>query len=118
MDGENLSPSVEARLDALERQVGRWRATAGMMLVLAIGGTMAFRQLVPGPLEASSLTLRGQRGASVTLSVRSSGDLEARFSRSSNPAPHLPGGIGLVLVDPAGREVLRMGDASPRQLAP
>jgi len=119
MIDEKLSPTVEVRLSALERQVAWWqRATVATLFVLAIGGTMAFQQLAPRPLEASSLTLRAPRGAAVTLSLRPSGDLEARFSRSADTAPRGPGGSSFVLVNPDGREVLRLGEPSARQLAP
>ena len=114
-----VSPSVEVRLGALERQVAWWRrAAVGMLFVLAMAGTMAFQRLAPGPLEASSLTLRAPRGAAVTLSLRPWGDLEARFSRSVDPTPRGPSGSAFVLVNPDGREVLRLGDPSARQLAP
>src|SRR4051812_29763373 len=119
MTCEKPAPSVEARLESLERQIARWRRAAlCTVFVLAIGGTMAFRHLVPGPLEASSLTLRGSRGAAVTLSLRPSGDLEARFTRSADPVPRGPGGNGFALVSPDGREVLRIGEVSARQLSP
>jgi len=118
MTRENLSLSVEARLHVLESQVAWWRRAAVCALfVLAISGTMAFRQLAPGPLEATSLTLRAPRGA-VTLSLRPSGDLEARFSRSADPVPRGQGGGAFVLVSPDGRELLRIGEPSARQLAP
>ena len=110
MTCEQRASSVEARLDALERQAAVWRRIAICTLcMLAIGGTMAFRQLAPGPLESSSQTMLAPRGDAVTLSLRPSGALEARFSRSA---------AGLTLVNPGGREVLRLGDPSARQLAP
>lgn len=118
MIADERSAAVEARLFALERQVTWWRrATLSVLFGLAIGGTLAFRQLAPGPLEASSLTLRGQ-GAAVAFSLRPSGDLELRFSRSTEAAGPFVRGIGVALVNPAGREVLRIGDPSARQLAP
>jgi hypothetical protein len=118
MGSETRVPGVEARLDALERQVTVWRRAAiGAVFVLAIGGTVAFRQLAPVPLEATSLTLRAARGA-VTLSLRPSGDLEARFSRSADNASLVGAGSALVLVNPDGREVIRIGAPSARQLAP
>jgi hypothetical protein len=118
MRSEAQAPGVDARLDALERQVTWWRRAAiGAVFVLAIGGTMAFRKLAPGPLEATSLTLRAAQGA-VTLSLRPSGDLEARFSRSAGGAPQIGAGSALVLVNPDGREVIRIGAPTARQLAP
>ena len=119
MLNEPLSPSVDARLKALEHQVTWWRRAAiGALFVLGIGGTVAFQRVAPGPLEASSLTLRAPQGAAVTLSLRSSGDLEARFSGTADPAQRALGRGGFALVDPAGREVLRIGEFAPRQLAP
>ena len=118
MSGETHAPAIGARLDALERQITWWRRAAiCSVFVLAIGGTMAFRQLAPGPIEATSLTLRAARGT-VTLSLRPSGDLEARFSRSAENPPPLGAGSGLVLVNPDGREVMRIGAPTARQLAP
>ena len=118
MRGDPRTDGIEARLDALERQITWWRRAAlGAVSVLAIGGTMAFRQLAPGPIEASSLTLRAARGA-VTLSLRPSGELEARFSRSADNSPPIGGGSGMVLVNPDGREVMRIGAPTARQLAP
>jgi hypothetical protein len=112
-------PAVEARLSVLERQVAWWRrATVAALLVLALGGTLAFQQGVPGPVEASSVTLRAARGAAVTLSLRPSGELEARFSGSVQAMPRGQAGSAFVLVDPGGREVLRLGGPSARQLAP
>jgi len=119
MSSETQAPGFEARLDALERQVTVWRRAAiGAVFVLAIGGSMAFRQLAPAPLEATSLILRGVRGAAVTLSLRPSGELEARFSRSAENAPPMAEASGLVLVNPDGREVMRIGAPTARQLAP
>jgi hypothetical protein len=89
-----------------------------VLFVLAIAGTVGFQQRAPGPLEASSLTLRAPRGAAVTLSLRPSGDLEARFGRNADPTPRGAGGNAFVLVNPDGREVLRLGEPSARQLAP
>jgi hypothetical protein len=118
MRGETQAGGIEARLDALERQVTWWRRAAiGVVFVLAIGGTLAFRQVAPGPIEATSLTLRTVRGA-VTLSLRTSGMLEARFSRSADNPPPIGEGSGLVIVNPEGREVMRIGAPSARQLAP
>lgn len=125
-----LPAAVELRLVSLERELGWWRRAAGAAIVLlAAVGTMAFRQLAPGALEASSVTIRAPQGNAVTLSVRPSGDLEARFSgargagaRSSTPYGDVdigrPGASGLAFVNPAGREVLRIGDPAVRQLAP
>ena len=40
-------PAVEARLSVLERQVAWWRrATVAALLVLALGGTLAFGPLI------------------------------------------------------------------------
>ena len=115
---EKLVPSVDDRLEALERQVAMWRrATVCTLSVLAVGGMMAFRQLAAPALAASSLTLRTAH-STVTLSLRASGDLEARFSRDDDNGPRPVGGSGLALVNPSGREVLRIGDVSARQLAP
>lgn len=119
MIDERLSPPVAARLEALERQAAWWRrATVCALFVLAIGGTMAFRRLTPGPLEATSLTLRAPRGAAVTLSLGTSGDLEAHFAGGADATLHGPRGNGLVLVNPEGREVVRIGEPFVRQVAP
>jgi hypothetical protein len=108
--------SVEARLARLERQVKWWRFTAiGLVAALVLGGVTAFQQ--PGSkLDATSLTLRNAWGGSVTLSLRSSGDLEARFSRASGSPPQGLGVAGLVLVNAEGREVARLGEPTSRQL--
>jgi hypothetical protein len=119
MKKSTTAASLDHRVAALEHQVVVWRRAAACALVLlALGGTMAFRQLAPGPIEASSLTLHGQRGTAVTLSLRPSGDLEARFKNGTEPAPLMRGGSGFSIVNPEGREVLRLGSPSARQLAP
>ncbi|HEX7941012.1 MAG TPA: hypothetical protein VF488_04375, partial [Gemmatimonadaceae bacterium] len=119
MIADEPSAAVEARLNAVERQLTWWRrATLVTLVGLAIGGTMAFRQPAPGALEGSTLTLRGPNGSAVALSLRPSGDLELRFSRSPDAARSGPGASGVALVNPAGREVLRIGEPSARQLAP
>jgi hypothetical protein len=110
--------SIEARLALLERRV-KWRRLAmiGLVSVLVLGGVTAFQQ--PGgvgKLEATTLTLRNAWGGSVTLSLRSSGDLEARFSRASGPPSQGSGVAGIVLVNPDGREVARLGEPTSRQL--
>lgn len=116
MRTEALSPSIEARLSALERQVTRWRRAAVFtVFVLGIGATMAFMQLGPVPLDTGSLTLHGSRGASVTLTLRPSCDLEARFTGITGIGPN-GRGSGLALVNPAGREVVRLGEPSARPL--
>jgi hypothetical protein len=110
--------SIEARLALLERQVMWWRLAAiGMVVALVLGGVTAFQQ--PGgaaKLEATSLTLRNAWGGSVTLSLRSSGDLEARFSRASGSPPQGYGVAGIVLLNADGREVARLGEPTSRQL--
>jgi hypothetical protein len=110
--------SIEARLALLERQVKWWRlAAVGMVAALVLGGVTAFQQ--PGgaaKLEATSLTLRNAWGGSVTLSLRPSGDLEARFSRASGSPPQGHGVAGIVLVNADGREVARLGEPTSRQL--
>ena len=110
--------SIEARLALLERQVKWWRlAAAAMVAILVVGGVTAFQQPGSiGKLEATSLTLRNSWGASVTLSLRSSGDLEARFSRASGTPSQASGVAGIVLVSPDGREVARLGEPTSRQL--
>jgi hypothetical protein len=113
------SPSpIEARLAILERQLKWWRLGAvGALVALVLGGVTAFQQ--PGgigKLDATSLTLRNARGASVTLSLRSSGDLEARFSRAAGSAVPELSVAGLVLVNADGREVARLGEPTSRQL--
>lgn len=130
MKNDELAAAVEIRLVSLERELGWWRRAAGAaIVVLAAGGTMAFRQMAPGALEASSVTIRAPQGNAVTLSVRPSGDLEARFSgasgvdaRSSTAFGDVgirrPGASGLAFVSPSGREVLRIGDPAVRQLTP
>jgi hypothetical protein len=110
--------SSEARLAILERQVKWWRLIAvGLVAALVLGGVTAFQQPSgAGKLEATSLTLRNARGGSVTLSLRSSGDLEARFSRASGSPPQGSAVAGLVLVNADGREVARLGEPTSRQL--
>ena len=111
--------SLNQRLTALEHQVTYWRrAAAAALALLVLGATMAFSQLAPGPIEASSLTLRGPRGSAVTLSLQASGDLEARFSNGADAASLARGGSGFSLVGPSGREVARIGSPTARQLAP
>ena len=110
--------SIEERLALLERQVKWWRlAAVALVAVLVLGGVTAFQQ--PGGavnLEATSLTLRNSWGGSVTLSLRSSGDLEARFSRASGTPQQALGKAGLVVVSADGREVARLGEPMSRQL--
>jgi hypothetical protein len=110
--------SIEARLALLERQVKWWRLAAiGMVSALVLGGLTAFQQ--PGgaaTLDATSLTLRNASGGSVTLSLRSTGALEARFSRASGSPPQGFGVAGIVLVNADGREVARLGEPTSRQL--
>jgi hypothetical protein len=119
MTRSDPSTSVESRLTTLERQVAWWRlATVCALGLLALGGTMALRRPVPGPLETNSLTLLTARGRSVTLSLRPSGELEARFGRGSASEALGVRGTGLVLVDPQGRDVARLGEPSARQLTP
>ena len=112
------SASLEARLALLERQVKWWRLAAiGLVGALVLGGVTAFQQ--PGSaakLEATSLTLRNAWGGSVTLSLRASGDLEARFSRASGSSPQTPGKAGLVVVNADGREIARLGEPTSQQL--
>jgi hypothetical protein len=111
--------SLDQRLAVLERQVSFWRGASACALVLLIlAGTMAFRRLAPGPIEASSVTLHGPRGSAVTLSLQASGDLEARFRNSGESVPLMRGGSGLSLVNPSGREVVRIGSPMARPLAP
>jgi hypothetical protein len=110
--------SIEARLALLERQVKWWRLAAiGMVVALGLGGVTAFQQ--PGgaaKLEATSLTLRNASRGSVTLSLRSSGDLEARFRRAAGTAAQGYGVAGIVLGNADGREVARLGEPTSRQL--
>jgi len=110
--------SIEARLALLERQMKWWRLAAiSLAGALVLGGVTAFQQ--PGgaaKLEATSLTLRNAWGGSVTLSLRSSGDLEARFSRLPGAIPQGFGAAGIVLVNADGREVARLGEPTSRQL--
>jgi hypothetical protein len=126
MKEDCLSVAVEARLTSLERELTYWRGAAGLALVaLAAAGTMAFRHGAPGALEASSLTIMASQGNAVTLSVRSSGELEARFSGTRSVTSGLGDSgarqnvsAGLAIVNPSGREVIRIGDPATRQLAP
>jgi hypothetical protein len=111
--------STEARLASLERQVKWWRlAAVGLVAALVLGSVTAFQQPgTTGKLEAASLTLRNSWGGSVTLSLRPSGDLEARFSRASGTAPQAwVGKAGLVVVKADGREVARLGEPTSQQL--
>jgi hypothetical protein len=112
------SASIEARLALLERQMNWWRfAAIGLVAALVLGGVTAFQQPnAAAKLEATSLTLRNSWGGSVTLSLRSSGDLEARFNRASGSAPRSFGVAGIVVVNADGREVARLGEPTSRQL--
>lgn len=114
-----VSLSIEARLAMLERRLVLWRRLAVCIaILLGLAGGLGFRRLAPGPLEASSLTFVGTRGNTVTLSLRPSGELEARFGQRAQSAMPLPVAAGLVLVSPRGRELVRLGEPSARQLAP
>jgi hypothetical protein len=109
--------SSEARLAILERQVKWWRlVTVGLVAALVLGGLTAFQQPGAGKLEATSLTLHNASGGRVTLSLRSSGDLEARFSRATGSPLKGLAVAGLVVVNADGREVARLGEPTSRQL--
>ena len=110
--------SIEARLARLERQVKWWRfAAIGLVVALVLGGVTAFQQPNgAAKLDAASLTLRNAWGRNVTLSLRPSGDLEARFGRASGSPPQGSGVAGLVVVNADGREVARLGEPTSRQL--
>ena len=111
--------SIEARLTLLERQVKWWRfAAVSLVFTLVLGGVTAFQLPgTAGKIEATSLTLRNSPwGGSVTLSLRSSGDLEARFTRASGSPQQGAGVAGIALVNADGREVARLGEPTSRQL--
>jgi hypothetical protein len=110
---------IEARLAALERQNRRWRFTAlGAVALLVLGGATAFQRATPAaPLEGSSLTLRDDQGHRVELVLSSVGSLEARFGPGRGT--ERPGGptAELVLVDPNGQRVARLGSMTAQHLA-
>ena len=113
------SPSLDARVASLERQLVRWRrlalATASLLLLAAVLG---FHRAAPGPLEGTRLTLHNERGMTVTLSLRPTGELEARFRQGAeSPTPNAPSGA-LVIVSPQGREIVRLGEPTARPLSP
>lgn len=119
MVANRRTASLDARLDALEREVRSWRRLAlGGLALAALGASLAFQQprVSPVPLEASALTLRNDSGSSVVLSVRASGDLEARFIRGISLAAPDPGSASLILVNPLGQTVARLGELSVRPL--
>lgn len=119
---ENLTTaSLEARVEGLEGEIRWWRRTAiGLVGLGMLAGSLAFRrpQPSPGPLEASALTLRNDSGTSVILSVRASGDLEARFSHGISLRTPYQRSAGFVLVNPVGETVARLGDPTVRPLGP
>jgi hypothetical protein len=113
------SHSIESRLANLERQLVLWRRLAiGALGMILLTGGLAFRRAAPGPLEGTSLTLLGARGSAVVLSLRPSGELEARFRQGAENASLEHVSSSLVLVGPHGREVVRIGHPTARQLAP
>lgn len=118
MPDSTVTSSLDVRLTALERQMAWWRvaALAGAAL-LGVLGVSAFRQPGPHTIESDSLTLRGAQGASVTLAVTPTGDLEARFAGRTAERPQIVRGSALVLVDPAGRVVARLGGPTARPAA-
>jgi hypothetical protein len=113
------SPSLDARLTTLERQLVLWRRLAlGALGVLGLAAVLGFQRPAPGPLEGSSLTLQGVRGGVVTLSLRPTGELEARFTQGPGSAASHTDAGALVIVSRQGREIVRLGEPSARQLAP
>jgi|SRR5579884_3391689 len=118
MPDSTVSSSFDARLALLERRMAWWRiaSLAGAALV-GLLGMSAFRQPAPRAIESDSLTLRGAQGASVTLTLTPVGDLEARFARSATERPQVVRGSALVLVDPSGHVVARLGGPTSRPAA-
>ena len=112
------SASVETRLAVLERQVSLWRlASLSTVGLLALAGFVACDRAAPHALEAASVTLVSPGGGgSVTLTLRPSGVLEAKFSRAPGAEPAGSAGSGLVLVDPRGREIVHLGEPIARPL--
>lgn len=116
----NLVPAddVSARLAKLERETNRWRLAAAVsMLLLGATAFTAFRETRSQPLDADSLTLHGVHGMAVELSVTPSGDLKVGFDRGTS-SPQTAQDAGLVLVDPNGRTIARLGEPVARQMRP
>jgi hypothetical protein len=110
--------NVTIRLAYLEREARRWRIAAAVTtLLLGATALTAFREARTQPLEGDSLTLHGSRGMAVTLAVTQSGELEARFDQGAALRKSVRG-ASLVLVDPNGRTIARLGEPVARQLRP
>lgn len=111
-------PAFDARLAAVERQMAWWRIAALVSAALiGVLSVSAFRQPSTRAIEGDSLTLRGPQGASVTLAITVAGDLEARFARSAAERPQPVRGSSLVLIDPSGHVVARLGGPTTRPAA-
>jgi hypothetical protein len=110
---------IELRLAALERQNTRWRLGAiAAVALLLIGAATAFQRIVPvTPLEGTSLTLRDDRGRRVALALSESGSLEIRFGPDRGPEQPGTPSAELVLVDPKGQRVARLGPMTAQHLS-
>jgi hypothetical protein len=109
----------EARLTALERQSRRWRFVAlGAAALLLLGGATAFQRATPAaPLEGTSLILRDDSGRRAEIAVSSSGALEVRFGPGRGGERQGEPTAELVLIDPQGRRVARLGSMTAQHLA-
>ena len=105
MPAPDLS-ALRDRIDLVDRQI----------IALLAERLKIVEEVAMAKLDAASLTLRNAWGRNVTLSLRPSGDLEARFGRASGSPPQGSGVAGLVVVNADGREVARLGEPTSRQL--